>query len=76
MKSNFLALGIRDVIKSVILFFITTLIAGLYQVIQAGGLTWENVKTALVTAVLATIAYLSKNLLTNNKDEFLTKSRK
>jgi len=72
MKSKTFTLNARDIIRSVVLFFITTIITGIYQLIQAsGGFTWENVKVVLLTAISATLSYLVKNFLTNSEDKFL-----
>ena len=75
MRSDLLKLSVRDILKSVALFFITSILTGAYQLLQSGELTWEGVKTVLITAVLATISYLMKNFFTNNKDEFLAKDK-
>lgn len=74
MKSNLYALNVKDVIRSGILFLITTLITGVYQLIQSSGsLNWDNVKVILMTSIAATISYLVKNYFTNSNDNLLKK---
>jgi hypothetical protein len=76
MKSKLFTLKAPDWLKSIIIFFITTVITGVYQLIQAsGGLTWPNIRTVLISAVGATLAYLIKNYLTNSNGQFMAKEK-
>lgn len=73
MKSVFLSLNIKDIVKGFILAVITALIAGAYQAIQSGTIafTWLFWQPIVYTAIGAGLAYLLKNWLTNGNDEFL-----
>ena len=74
MKSKFLSLHLKDVAKSVIIFFIASTLMSLYELIQTdGALNWASMKAVLITAFGATISYLIKNFLTNNEGQFATK---
>jgi putative flippase GtrA len=76
MKSKFLSLHLKDIAKSVVIFFITSVLMSVYELIQVDGLTtWASVKTVLITAFGATISYSIKNFLTNNHDEILQKDK-
>jgi len=76
MKSKFLTLGAKDIIKALILTFITALLTGIYQLLQVGTLlTWEALKPVVISAIAAVIGYLLKNALTNSEDQFLTKEK-
>jgi hypothetical protein len=77
MKAKFLSLKAQDLIKSLLIFFLTTLVTGVYQLIQDNGeLNWVNIKVVLISSIGATIAYLTKNFLTNSEGKFLTKEVK
>ena len=72
MRSKFLRLNSRDLIKGLIVSAICTLLTGLYQVIANGGeLNWLTLKPVVIAAVGSAISYLTKNLLTNSKGDFL-----
>jgi len=71
-KSKFLKLDWKDIGKAVVVFFTTTLLAGLYALSQSGELfNWEKLGPVLMTSLTATIAYLIKNLFTNSEDKIL-----
>jgi hypothetical protein len=73
MKSNFLTLNTRDIVKALILTFITALLTGIYQLLQAGTLlTWDALKPVVISSIAAVVGYLIKNVLTNSNDEFLS----
>ncbi|RPH33439.1 MAG: hypothetical protein EHM93_04855 [Bacteroidales bacterium] len=72
MKSKFLKLGVNDIVKAIILTFITAFLTGVYQLLQTGTLlTWESLKPVLMTSIAAVIGYLLKNVFTNSNDKFL-----
>ncbi|HNW49603.1 MAG TPA: hypothetical protein PKH79_00890 [Prolixibacteraceae bacterium] len=77
MKSNFLKLNVKDIIKALILTFITALLTGIYQLLQTGTLlTWESLKPVVFSAIAAVLGYLIKNVLTNSNDEFMKSEAK
>ena len=72
MKSKFLTLNTRDIVKALILTFITALLTGIYQLMQVGTLlTWDALKPIVVSSIATVIGYLLKNVLTNSNDEFM-----
>jgi len=72
MRSKYLNLNSRDFIKGLIIAVICTFLTGFYQLVANGGaVNWLTVKPVVIAAFGAAISYLTKNLLTNSKDEFL-----
>ncbi len=71
MKSQFLRLNLKDVLRGIAITVITAIIAGLAPVLQAGKIpTLAELKIMAIAGISAGIAYLGKNLLTNSADEF------
>jgi glycosyltransferase involved in cell wall biosynthesis len=74
MKSNFLTLNSRDFIKGLIVVVICTFVTGLYQLLANGGaVNWITIKPVVIAAFGAAVSYLTKNLLTNSKGDFMTR---
>ena len=72
MRSEFLHLNARDFLKGMIVVTICTFITGIYQVVAGGGaIDWLTVKPVVIAAVGSAVSYLTKNLLTNSKDDFM-----
>lgn len=73
MKSAFLSLKAKDLVKGLIIAIITAIVTGVYQSIDAGtfALTWLYFKPILLTGLGAGLSYLLKNWLTNSDDKFL-----
>ncbi|NOU18401.1 MAG: hypothetical protein HOO91_12665 [Bacteroidales bacterium] len=72
MKSKFLKLDAKDIVKAIILTFITALLTGIYQLLQTDTPpTWDLLKPVLMTSIAAVIGYLLKNVFTNSNDKFL-----
>jgi len=72
MRSKFLSLNTRDVIKGIIVVIICTFLTGIYELIANGGVVnWLTIKPIVIAAVGAGISYLTKNLLSNSKGDFL-----
>lgn len=68
------SLNWKDVGKATLMLFITTVVSGLIQGIEAGAFpTWVQIKSSLLVGATAAVAYFLKNFLTNNEDKFLTK---
>jgi len=74
MKSTFLNLNSADFLKGLIVAVITAVISVVYTTLQSGVviINWKDVTIAAATAALA---YITKNLLTNSTDQFLTKEK-
>lgn len=77
MKSNFLNLNWKDLVKGFIVAVITAIITAVYEAIQAGTIqfTWPFFEPVLITALGAGLAYLIKNWLTNSNDQFVKKEQ-
>ena len=72
MRSEFLRLNTRDFIKGMIVVVICTFITGIYQLIANGGaVNWLTVKPVVIAAIGSAVSYLTKNLLTNSKGDFM-----
>lgn len=72
MRSRFLKLNLHDIIQGLIISVICSLITGLYQLIANGGvLNWSTMKPVIIAAIGAGVSYLTKNLLSNSKGQFL-----
>ena len=71
-KSKLFNLNVKDVIKAIILTFITALLTGIYQILQTGTLlTWVSLKPVVISSIAAALGYIIKNVLTNSNDEFM-----
>ena len=73
MKSSFLTLNWKDLLKGAILAFIVAFLTGALQLFQ-GQIEWTFVfwQPTIYAGITALIGYLLKNLLTNSDDKILT----
>jgi len=73
MKSQFLTLKWKDLLKGAILAFIVAFLTGALQLFQGGQIEWTFAfwQPTLYAGIVALIGYLLKNLLTNSEDTFL-----
>jgi hypothetical protein len=72
MKTKFLRLGFRDFLKGLVLALITAVITFLTNELAANStIDAELFKRIGITALIAFLSYLVKNLFTNNADELL-----
>jgi len=72
MKSSFLTLNAQDFIKGLVVAVLSSVIAILYNTVQAGSLVfdWTLIATVALTSALG---YIMKNLFTNSNDELMKK---
>jgi GTPase Era involved in 16S rRNA processing len=75
MKSTFLSLNTTDFLKGLVIAVLTSVLTIVYTSLQTGSLVFDW-KTIATTALTSAIAYISKNLLTNSKEQFLIKEQK
>jgi uncharacterized membrane protein len=76
MRSKYLKLNTRDFINGIIVAIICTFITGFYQLIANGGvINWLTVRPVVIAAIGSGVAYLTKNLLTNSKGQFMKSER-
>jgi hypothetical protein len=72
MRSKFLRLNSRDFIKGLIVTMFCTFLTGFYQIIANNGvINWLTIKPVVIAAVGSGVSYLTKNLLTNSKGQFM-----
>ena len=72
MKSKFLSLNTTDFLKGLVLAVLTSVLTIVYTSLQSGSLVFDW-KTIATTALTSAIGYITKNLLTNSKEQFLIK---
>jgi hypothetical protein len=76
MRSKFLRLNRRDFIKGFIVVIFCTFLTGFYQLIANGGvINWITIKPVVIAAIGSGVSYLTKNLLTNSKGQFMRRER-
>jgi hypothetical protein len=76
MRSKFLTLDQRDFIQGLIIVIFCTFITGFYQLIANGGvINGETMKPVIIAAIGSGVSYLTKNLLTNSKGQFMRAER-
>jgi hypothetical protein len=72
MRSKFLRLNSHDFINGLIVVMFCTFLTGFYQLIANGGVVnWQTMKPVVIAAIGSGVSYLTKNLLTNSKGEFM-----
>lgn len=72
MKSDFLSLGWKDVLKGLVMAFLSAFITGVYQLLQVGALfNWVTLKPVVFVAIAAMLSYLIKNFFTNSQNQLL-----
>jgi len=64
--SNFLRLNAEDFLKGLAVTILSAVITFLYQIVNSQGLMGIDWMELVKVAILATLGYLSKNLLTNS----------
>lgn len=69
-NSPFGKLNLRDLINGIVVAFLTAALTGLIQILDAGGLpTTEQLIVAGKSGLVASLAYLLKNLVSNSQGE-------
>ena len=72
MRSKFLRLNSQDFIKGLIVVVFCTFLTGFYQLIANGGvINWITIEPVVIAAIGSGVSYLTKNLLTNSKGQFM-----
>ena len=72
--SPFGKLNLRDLLNGIVVAFLTAALTGLIQVLDAGGLpTADQLIVAGKSGLIASLAYLLKNLVSNSQGEMATK---
>ncbi len=69
-NSPFGKLNVRDLINGIVVAFLTAALTGLIQILDAGGLpTMDQLIVAGKSGLVASLAYLLKNLVSNSQGE-------
>ena len=72
--SPFLKLNLRDLVNGLVVAFLTAGLTSIIQILDAGQLpTLAELKTGAIAGLVASLAYLLKNLVTNSQGEMATK---
>ena len=74
MSSTYLSLNKKDFIKGLVMAVLTAVISVVYTSIESGSLEF-NLKSIVISALSAALAYIMKNALTNSDDQFLKKEK-
>lgn len=72
-NSKFLKINKKDLIRGIIITVTASLLGSLVTILESDEFNYNMLKVAGISAIVAGISYLSKNLLTNSNDEFLKK---
>lgn len=73
-NSPFGKLNLRDLVNGIVVAFLTAALTGLIQILDAGGLpTADQLVVAGKSGLIASLAYLLKNLVSNSQGEMATK---
>jgi uncharacterized membrane protein YeiH len=77
-NSKFFNLNWADLGKGLLIAFLTALLGGILELLQAGTLpvTWVVFQPILEASLAAGVAYLLKNLFTNSGGEILKRELK
>ncbi len=74
MKSKYLSITIKDVLKGAIVAVLTSIATAVITILQTGEIPGiEQLHTILIAGVGAGVAYLLKNFFTNSNDQILTR---
>jgi hypothetical protein len=78
MKSKLFTLNSTDLLRGLLIAFLTALLTGLLELFQAGPFlfNWPAFQPIVYSAIAAAMAYLIKNLLTNGENKFLMPEKK
>ena len=70
MKSKFLTLGWKDFSRGLLIAFLTAVITGVINILDAGAVfNWITIKPVLIAGISAALSYLLKCLATNSQDQ-------
>jgi hypothetical protein len=73
MKSKFMTIDRRDLIHGLFIAFVTTILAGIIDMLQKGAaFDWTTLKPVLIAGICAALSYLLKSLLSNSRNQLFT----
>ena len=74
MKSKFLTIDARDILHGILMAFLTSLLAGIIEMLQSGAaFDWPTLKPVLIAGISAALSYLLKCLSTNSRGQLFTR---
>ena len=77
MKSKFLTIDTRDLLHGLVMAFLTSLLAGIIEMLNKGAaFDWPTLKPVMIAGISAALSYLLKCLLSNSKNQLLTREVK
>lgn len=73
MKARFLTLNSADLLRGLLIAFLTALLTGLLELFQAGPFlfNWVTFQPIVYAAIAGAMAYLLKNMFTNSQGQLL-----
>ena len=69
MNANFLQINLDDLLRGLVVAVVSAILTAILPVIQNGIPTVAQLQSIGIVGLTAGVAYLSKNLLTNSKDQ-------
>jgi len=70
MKSKFLTLDWKDLLRGLLIAFLTAVLTGVINILDTGAIfTWLTIKPVLIAGISAALSYLLKCLATNSQDQ-------
>jgi hypothetical protein len=74
MKSRYLTIDSRDILKGLFVAFMTSVLTGIMKILETGAsFNWPTLKPVLIAGACAAISYLLKNFMSNSKDQLFTR---
>jgi len=70
MKSKFFTLDWKDLLRGLLIAFLTAILTGVINILDTGAVfTWVTLKPVLIAGISAALSYLLKCLATNSQDQ-------
>ncbi len=70
MKSKFFTLDWKDLLRGLLIAFLTAILTGVINILDTGAVfTWITIKPVLIAGISAALSYLLKCLATNSNDQ-------
>jgi hypothetical protein len=78
VKAKFLKINIKDIALGSLMAFLSSVITGLYEYLNAGKFpsTWVEFKPIIIVGLSSFVAYIIKNFFTNSQGDLLKKEQK
>jgi hypothetical protein len=74
MKSRYLTIDSRDILKGLFIAFMTAILTGILKILETeASFDWPTLKPVLIAGACAAISYLLKNFMSNSRDQLFTR---